>query len=120
MKKIAVPVVSGKLSAHFGHCKHFAIAKVENKKIIHIEEFEAPEHQPGSYPGWVAEQGVTDVIAGGIGPKAVELFNQFGINVFIGAPSLPVQQIIEDFLYDRLELNANLCDHTDGRHHQYN
>ena len=35
-----------------------------------------PEHRPGVYPRWVAALGVTDVIAGGIGQRAIDLFNE--------------------------------------------
>ncbi|MCK7542001.1 MAG: hypothetical protein MZV63_69485 [Marinilabiliales bacterium] len=32
-------------------------------------------HEPGLLPGWLAEKGVTDVIAGGMGQRAIGLFN---------------------------------------------
>ena len=56
-----------------------------------------PAHEPGLYPRWVASFGVTDVIAGGMGQKAIDFFNQQNINVFVGAPVKGEKEIIENF-----------------------
>jgi predicted Fe-Mo cluster-binding NifX family protein len=112
MKKIiAIPLENGILCAHFGHCQQFAVVEVENNAIKQIQYQTPPEHQPGLYPRWVAGFGVTDVIAGGMGQHAVELFHQQNINVFVGAPLMDPQQLVENFLNNRLELNANYCNH---------
>lgn len=112
MKKIfAIPVENGVLSAHFGHCQQFAIVEVDNTTIQKIEFKTPPEHQPGLYPRWVAGFGVTDVIAGGMGQHAIQLFQQQNINVFVGAPVDNPEKLVEEFLANRLILNANYCDH---------
>ncbi len=118
MKKcIAIPLERGVLCAHFGHCETFAIIEVEEGKIISLREETPPEHVPGLYPRWVAGFGVTDVIAGGMGQKAIDLFNQQNINAFVGAPVKPAGELAEDFLAGRLSLSANYCDHDHGDHH---
>jgi predicted Fe-Mo cluster-binding NifX family protein len=66
---------------------------------------------PGLYPKWVAQFGVTDVIAGGMGQNAITLFNQQKINVFVGAPIKTAEELVIDFLNNNLNLNANYCDH---------
>lgn len=114
-KCIAIPMEDGLLCAHFGHCEKFAIIEVENNEIKEIKEVTPPEHVPGLYPKWVADFGVTDVIAGGMGQKAVMLFNQHNINAFVGAPMKPAEEIVNDFVEGRLNLSANYCDH--GNHH---
>ncbi len=108
----------GKLCAHFGHCEYFTFATVENNEIIEITELTPPVHEPGVYPRWVASHGVTDVIAGGMGQKAIELFIQNNINAFVGAPLKEAKEIIEDFLSDRLNLNANYCNHDHDHNHK--
>lgn len=117
-KRIAVPLENGVLCAHFGHCQTFAIVSVENNAITDILELEPPEHVPGLYPLWIAQHGVTDVIAGGMGQKAIALFNQHQINAFVGAPVKPASELVEDFLAGNLTLSANYCDH-DGHHHHH-
>ncbi len=116
-KKIAIPLENGVLCAHFGHCQTFAIVSVENNVITGIEEVIPPEHVPGLYPKWVASFGVTDVIAGGMGQQAIMLFNQQNINAFVGAPIKNAQELVADFLENKLQLNANYCNH-DGHEHE--
>ncbi|HBB91660.1 MAG TPA: ATPase [Bacteroidales bacterium] len=110
-KKIAIPLENGVLCAHFGHCQAFSIVEVKNNAVISLHEITPPEHQPGLYPGWIAQHGVTDVIAGGMGQQAISLFNQHNINVFVGAPVKGAKQLAEDFLLGRLSLSSNYCDH---------
>lgn len=109
-KKIAIPMENGKLCSHFGHCQYFAIATVENRKITDMQEQTPPAHEPGVYPAWVASFGVTDVIAGGMGQKAIDLFIAQKINVFVGAPLQDAKTLVEAFLLDKLTLTSNFCD----------
>ena len=119
MKKcIAIPLEQGVLCAHFGHCETFAIVDVVDGKVASMKEVTPPEHVPGLYPRWVAGFGVTDVIAGGMGQKAIDLFNQQNINAFVGAPMEGPRELVEAFVAGRLTLNANYCnhDHDDHKH----
>jgi len=109
---------NGELCAHFGHCQKFAIVNVVNSQIVDISEVTPPEHQPGLYPRWISEYKVTDVIAGGMGQKAIQLFNEQDINVFVGAPTKPAKELVNDFLNNKLELQANYCDHGEHHHHE--
>ncbi len=118
-KRIAIPLENGILCAHFGHCQQFAIVEVVDSVITDIKELTPPEHLPGTYPRWVSGLGVTDVIGGGIGQKAIDLFNQQKINVFAGAPTKPAKELVKDFIADKLTLNANYCNH-DGSHQCHN
>ncbi|MFC1958043.1 NifB/NifX family molybdenum-iron cluster-binding protein, partial [Chloroflexota bacterium] len=70
--RYGIPVSGGMLSPHFGHCEHFALIDVDEqtKKILKKEFVPAPEHEPGLLPAWLAEQGVSFVIAGGMGSRA--------------------------------------------------
>jgi predicted Fe-Mo cluster-binding NifX family protein len=118
MKKIlAFPLENGILCAHFGHCEKFAIVEVENDNIVDIKELTPPEHVPGLYPRWVASFGVTDVIAGGMGQQAINLFNQQGINAFVGAPLKSATELTKEFVSGNLTLNANYCNHDHNHDH---
>jgi len=110
-RKIAVPTSDGVLDAHFGHCKQFAMVDVENNEIKEISYIDAPPHQPGLLPPWLAERGSTDIIAGGMGQRAIQLFNQQGVNVFVGAPMLTPGELAEGLLNETLSFSANYCDH---------
>ncbi|HOF92789.1 MAG: NifB/NifX family molybdenum-iron cluster-binding protein [Bacteroidota bacterium] len=108
---IALPMEDGLLCAHFGHCRSFAIVELQDNTIVSIKEVVPPEHVPGLYPRWVAGFGVTDVIAGGMGEKAIQLFNAQNINVFVGAPQKSAEELVKDFIGNKLELSANYCRH---------
>lgn len=111
-KKIAVPVdENGILDGHFGHCKFFALISVEDKNIVAEEKVTPPPHEPGVLPKWLAEQGVTDVLAGGMGHKAIQIFNYNDVNVFVGVPKLAAQELVTGFLNETIEFSANYCDH---------
>lgn len=111
--KIAVPTAEGKLCMHFGHCEKFVIATVDEqtKTIIGKEDVVPPPHEPGVLPKWLHEKGVNAIIAGGMGMKAQEFFQQFGIQVVVGAPADHSQNVILSWLKGELITGGNICDH---------
>jgi ATPases involved in chromosome partitioning len=111
--KIAVPVVGGRLSAHFGHCEEFVLFDVdmEGKKILSQERAPAPPHEPGLLPVWLKERGAHLIIAGGMGSRAQGLFTEKGINVIIGASSDNPEEVVKDYLNGKLKTSENICDH---------
>ena len=114
-KKIAVPVnEAGILDGHFGHCKFFAILTEEEGIIVKEEKLVPPPHEPGVLPVCLAQNGVTDIIAGGMGHRAIQLLNQKGVNAFVGAPQLSARELAEGYLQDSLNLSANYCNHDEG------
>lgn len=110
-KRIAIPLENGRLCAHFGHCQQFAIIDSENESISGETLVTPPPHEPGILPAWLAEKGVTDVIAGGMGQRAIDLFNNQKINVFVGAPQKSSMELASDLINDSLVAGANYCDH---------
>ncbi len=109
--KIAIPVINGRLCAHFGHCSHFFIADIKEGKLAGTAELVPPPHAPGVIPKWLGEQGVTVVMAGGVGQKAIDIFGQYNIEPIIGVAEKPPQELINDFLNQQLESGINQCDH---------
>jgi len=111
--KIAVPVVDGRLSAHFGHCEEFVLfdVDVEGKKILSQERAPAPPHEPGLLPVWLKEKGAHLIIAGGMGSRAQDLFTEKGIKVIVGASSDNPENIVENYLNGKLSAGENICDH---------
>ncbi len=111
--RIAIPIANGTLCMHFGHCERFALIDVDpgTRKIMGREDVAAPAHQPGLLPPWLAERGATFVIAGGMGQRAIALFNQQGIQVLVGAPALAPETLVEEYLAGRLQGGQNVCDH---------
>lgn len=111
--RIAVPLASGRLALHFGHCEAFALLDVdpETGAILGREDIAAPPHQPGLLPAWLAERGAEVIIAGGMGHRAQSLFAQQGIRVLIGASSEAPERLATAFLAGSLATGENPCDH---------
>lgn len=111
--RVALPIAGGTLSAHFGHCESFAFFDIEDetRKIIKKESLASPVHQPGLLPVWLAENGATVVIAGGMGPRAVELLEQNNITVVLGAMEGDPEQAVLSYLNGALAIGDNICDH---------
>lgn len=111
--KIAIPLADGKLTAHFGHCGQFAIVDVDPKsKTIRSQvTLDPPPHEPGVLPAWLAEKGVSLVIAGGMGQRAQMLFAEKKIEVIVGAPVDTPEALVSDYLAGALQTGDNVCDH---------
>lgn len=109
--KFAIPLAKGVLCNHFGHCEQFALIEVQNDQIVAKSLLTPPPHEPGVLPRWLQELGVKVVLAGGMGARAQGMFNQMGIEVVTGAPSLPPEALVQRFLDGTLETGPNVCDH---------
>ena len=111
--RIAIPVAQGKLCMHFGHCENFSVFDIdeESGKINGTEVLDAPPHQPGLLPVWLAERGVTNVIAGGMGQRAQAIFTSNNIEVTVGAQGEKPEDIVNSFLGGSLSVGSNICDH---------
>jgi len=107
--KFAIPMVNGKLTAHFGHCQEFAFVNVENNTIQGKEVLTPPPHEPGVLPKWIYDQGANVVIAGGMGHRAISLFNQAGIQVITGAPIEEPEALVTAYLNNSLTTGDNMC-----------
>ena len=111
--RVAVPVADGKVAAHFGHCSHFALFDVDEtmKAIVRKEIVPSPGHQPGFLPAWLADEGVSVVIASGMGSRARAIFDENRIEVVVGALSDGPEETVLDYLKGNLATGDNLCDH---------
>jgi predicted Fe-Mo cluster-binding NifX family protein len=112
--KIAISTEAGSVSAHFGRCPSYTLVDVREGKVVAREEIPNPGHSPGFLPGYLAEKGVTTIIAGGMGPRAQGLFAENGIETIIGVEG-GVNEVVDRFLQGTLEPGRDLCDHG---HHQ--
>jgi predicted Fe-Mo cluster-binding NifX family protein len=76
------------ISGHFGRALYFAIVEVEAGEI-HDVTFAAnphhPHHQPGQVPAFVQSLGANVMLSGGMGGRAIALFDRYGIDVATGA-----------------------------------
>jgi len=109
--KFAIPFADGKLAVHFGHSQTFAIIEVEKGEVTSKEYPMPPPHEPGVLPKWLSKMRTDVVIAGGIGNRAISLFEEYGIKVITGAPELEPEELVKKYLDHTLVAGLNLCDH---------
>jgi len=119
--KIAIPHDNGRLHGHFGGCREFALVEVDpqNQATLRTEILPAPEHQPGVFPRWLREQGVELVIAGGIGRRALALFEQQGIAVRAGQPEARLEELVAAYLRGQLTQTPDGCEHHEHHGHDH-
>ncbi len=111
--RIAIPLANGRLAMHFGHCECFALVDLdsEEKKIVKRDDVQAPAHEPGLLPPWLAEQGAKIIIAGGMGQRAQQLFAANGIQVVVGATAETPEHLVTEYVSGTLQPGTNFCDH---------
>ena len=111
--KIAIPTADGQLCMHFGHCEQFAFVTIdeENKTVTAVDMLTPPPHEPGVLPKWVADNGGQLVIAGGMGQRAQQLFNQNQVNVIVGAAPDSPENLAVAYMNGSLQTGQNACDH---------
>ena len=93
MKRIALACednqgLSGQMSQHFGRCPYYLIVDVDGHEIKKTDSVNNPyynNHVPGIVPQFINEQAVNVMIAGGMGPRAIDMFSNLGMEVVTGA-----------------------------------
>jgi predicted Fe-Mo cluster-binding NifX family protein len=95
-KTIAIPVndmggLEATVSPHFGRCAAFALVQVADGTIVDAKTIPNPMasgHAVGDLPTMMRQLGANVVLAGGMGPRAIEFLARFGIEASRGATGL--------------------------------
>ena len=104
--KICVPTMgeAGMQEAicqHFGRAPTFTIIDLDSGKITVLPNVSEHMGGTGLPTETIFAAGVQLMIVGGLGPKAVSLFNQAGVDVFVGAIGT-VKDAVDDWQADML------------------
>jgi len=101
------------VSAHFGRCPFYILVDVTGNEVQFNKAAANPYYgahgQPGEVPEFINGLGAQVIIAGGMGPRAVTFFNQFGIEVVTGAQGT-AGAAVQAFLQGTLK-GADGCNH---------
>jgi len=113
MPRYAIPMSGGKVATHFGHCEQFALLDVDEARnvIVRKQIIPSPGHEPGLLPVWLAEEGVSAVIASGMGSRAQGLFRQNRIEVIINVVESDPEKVVLDYIGGTLAIGDDVCDH---------
>jgi len=112
--KIAVASEGKMVTEHFGHCEGFNIFDAENGKIVKSEFILNPGHKPGFLPNFLNDKGVNVIISGGMGGGAIDIFNEKGIEVIVGATGI-AEAAVNSYLQGNLKSTGSVC--HEHQHH---
>jgi predicted Fe-Mo cluster-binding NifX family protein len=106
--KIAISTDGEDVCVHFGRCPTFTLVDIQEGDIIKTEEIPNPGHRTGFLPQFLHEKGVECIVAGGMGRRAMDLFEQYQIRPILGV-SGKVEEVISGLLNGTLESGESLC-----------
>ena len=92
------------VSPHFGRCPCYVLADVEGGQVKEVRVVENPyydRHVPGQVPAFIHSQGVEVMLTGGMGRRAIALFEEYGIEAATGAQGT-VRRAVESYLGGQL------------------
>jgi predicted Fe-Mo cluster-binding NifX family protein len=112
--KIAISTDGDFVSSHFGRCPTYTIIDIENNEVVKRETVDNPGHHPGSIPQFLHQRGVEYIVAGGMGARATELFNEKEIKTIVGITGT-INDVIEELRKETLESQESLCNPGAGR-----
>ncbi len=112
--KIAVASENQQVTEHFGHCVNFNIYDSVNDTIVKKTSIPNPGHKPGFLPNFLNDMGVNVIISGGMGGGAVDIFNEKGIEVIVGARG-DAEMAAVQYLQGKLQSTGSVC--HEHQHH---
>jgi len=114
---IAIPIREGRFTSHFGGAEAFALYTVDeaSREVSERNLASPPEHGRGVFPVWLRKQGVTTILAGGMGPRASNILVGQGIDVVLGAEGDDPEAMVRAYLDGTLSATGELC-HDHGFH----
>jgi predicted Fe-Mo cluster-binding NifX family protein len=120
--KIAVPVTGeNQIDDHFGHCESYSVFTVsDNNEITGISSVESPEGCgcKSEIASMLSLDGVTVMLAAGIGDGAVNNLNNNGIEVIRGC-SGDAEEVVKLFISGLVEDTGSSCGHHEHHHHEH-
>lgn len=88
------------LSSHFGRCPFYVFVDIENDEIKRVEVKENPffnKHVPGAVPQFIAKEGANVMVAGGMGPRALDWFGRLNVQPITGTSGI-IEEVLKDYL----------------------
>lgn len=119
--KIAVPVTrNNQVDEHFGHCEFYNVYTVsEDNKIEDIQSIESVQGCgcKSNIASVLYQNGVTKMLAGGIGAGAINVLNSTGIEVIRGCSGI-ASDVVNQYINGLLEDSGSSCQ-THEEHHAH-
>jgi predicted Fe-Mo cluster-binding NifX family protein len=112
--KVAISTDGQYVSPHFGRCPEFTILEIKEGKLINKETIKNPGHHPGYLPQYLGKNGVSYIVAGGMGMRAKELFQQANIDTVLGVEG-KIDEVVSKIMDGSLEGGESICNPGSGK-----
>ena len=112
--RIAIATDGEYVAAHFGRCPAFTLIDIDGNANTAREVIDNPGHQPGFIPRFLYDRGVRCIIAGGMGPRAVDLFRELNMEAIVGVEG-KVTTTIDKITKGTLAGGESLCQPGAGK-----
>lgn len=88
--KVCIPTegdggIDDSVGQHFGRVPTYTVVDIDTGEVEVIANTSEHRGGTGLPPELISKTGTHVMLCGGLGPKAVTMFEQFGIDVFVGA-----------------------------------
>lgn len=107
------------VAQHFGHAPYFILADVDNGAVTGVQTIANPfaeAHEPGQIPGFIQQQQAGVILSGGMGGRAIQFFEQAGIQAATGA-SGTAREALAHYFGGQLKEASPCADH--GHDHEH-
>jgi predicted Fe-Mo cluster-binding NifX family protein len=111
--------LDSQVAQHFGHAPYFILVDVDEGVVARVQGLANPcagAHEPGQIPAFIQQQQAKVMLSGGMGGRAIQFFEQAGIQAATGATGT-VRQALESFLGGTLRDAAPCAEHGHGHGH---
>lgn len=119
MIKIAIPSKANQIDNHFGHCEYFSIVELNDQLKITKQYTMAAAENCGCKSNLaldLAADGVSVLLAGGIGQGAISKLKSVNIEVLAGF-SGTIEEVIERWKSKDYQVDISVCrDHDSCSH----
>lgn len=117
--KIAVPVTkNNQIDDHFGHCEFYNVFTIsEKKEIIEVQTLKSEQGCgcKSNISSTLSQNGVTIMLAGGIGAGAIKVLNNAGIEIIRGCSGI-AEEVIKQYIAGLIKDGGSSCQQHE--HHQ--
>ncbi|MEA1895647.1 MAG: NifB/NifX family molybdenum-iron cluster-binding protein [Euryarchaeota archaeon] len=99
------------MGQHFGRVPTYTLVDIDTDDVTMIPNTSEHRGGVGVPPDFISKTGTYVMLCSGLGPKAVRIFEEFGIDVFVGAEGT-VRDVIEAWQQGQLAeaTDENACE----------
>lgn len=117
--KIAVPItIDNNIDGHFGHCDSYGVYTIsETNEIAEVKRVASPQGCgcKSDIASVLASDGVTVMLAGGIGGGAINVLNNSGIEVVRGC-SGKADEVVSLYIAGLVKDSGSSCKQHEAHH----